>query len=229
MHRTIRWLSLTAAILAMAALAPRALALQDHGEPAVQHLDDHGAELHATDDHALTDHGPVKSPSVIEDPKAGIPAAAFAIITFGIAFFILAAKVWPKIAQGLKDREEKIQQEIASAEEARRQAAAALESYQQSLAEARAESQKMLEETRSQQQALANELKAKADVELAEMRDKARRDIEAAKRAALAEIYAESVNRASEMASKILAREVSPADHQRLLDESLNELEAASR
>ncbi|HZW09085.1 MAG TPA: F0F1 ATP synthase subunit B [Phycisphaerales bacterium] len=225
-RRPIHLLSLTLAILAALAFAPGDLApcaalAQDHGE-----VDTHAAEPHGADDHGGAH---AESPSVIPSPKAGIPAAIFAVITFGIAFLVLAAKVWPTIAQGLKDREEKIRQEIASAEDARRQAAAALESYQHSLAEARAEAQKMLEETRSQQQALAAELRAKADVELNDIRDKARRDIEAAKRAALAEIYSESVNRAAEMAAKILGREINPSDHRRLVEDSLRELQTASR
>ncbi len=56
------------------------------------------------------------------------------------------------------------------------------------------------------------------------MRDKAMRDIEAARRGALNEIYEESVAIATMMASKILQREVTADDRERLIEESLAEL-----
>ena len=63
--------------------------------------------------------------------------------------------------------------------------------------------------------------------ELGEMREKAKRDIEKAKKAALGEIYAESVTLATRMAGKILQREVTAGDEKRMLEESLEELSAA--
>ncbi|MCW5777476.1 MAG: F0F1 ATP synthase subunit B [Phycisphaeraceae bacterium] len=171
-------------------------------------------------------HAAKGDPSVIHAPNAGVMSGIMAVVVFLLVYMILATKVWPKIAKGLKEREEKIRQEIAAAEAARQQAADALAMYQQSLAEARAEAQKMLDETRSQQQKLAAELKAKADTELGQMREKALRDIEGAKRAALNEVYADTANLAAMVASKILRREINAADHQAFVDESLAELES---
>ena len=82
--------------------------------------------------------------------------------------------------------------------------------------------------TRAQQSALAAQLKAQADAELASMRDKARSEIESAKKQALAEIYAESVNLGTIIAGKILQREVTASDQQRLMDESLAEMKAVN-
>jgi len=160
--------------------------------------------------------------------KQGIISAITAIIVFGIVVFILSTQVWPKITAGLDDRANKIRGEIEAAEAARAQAKAALEEYQKSLSEARAESQKMLDETKAQQSALAADLRAKADRELTDMRERAMRDIESAKKAALNEIYAQSVTLATAIASKILAREVTAADQDRLVEESLGELKAAA-
>jgi F-type H+-transporting ATPase subunit b len=169
-----------------------------------------------------------KDASVIAAPKEGAATAITALVVFVIAFGILATLVWPKISKGLADRNAKIKAEIAAAEEARKQAKDALNEYERNLAEARAEAQKMLEETRSQQAAMAAELRAKADVELNALREKAKLEIEAAKKQALAEIYTESVNVATAMAGKILQREVSVSDQQRLMDESLAELRTAN-
>jgi len=166
--------------------------------------------------------------SVIESKEAGIIPGVTAIALFLIVFGILAVMVWPKIVAGLDERNEKIVGEIAAAEEARKQAKEALDEYEKNLASARAESQKMLEETRAQQGALAAQLKATADAELSAMREKAVADIDAAKKQALNELYSESVNLATVMAGKILAREVTVDDQQKLMDESLAEMKSVN-
>jgi F0F1-type ATP synthase membrane subunit b/b' len=60
------------------------------------------------------------------------------------------------------------------------------------------------------------------------MREKALAEIEAAKKQALGEIYTESVNLASVMAGKILQRQVTVDDQQRLMDESIAEMKTVS-
>lgn len=155
----------------------------------------------------------------------GIVTGVTALIVFILVFAVLGVKVWPAIAKGLDERAGKIRDEIAAAEAARKQAKDALAQYEKSLAEARAEAQKMLEKTRAQQLALADELKAKADVELNAMKERARRDIEAAKKQALQEIYSATAAAATSIAAKILRREVNAKDQQRLIEESMGELQ----
>ena len=60
------------------------------------------------------------------------------------------------------------------------------------------------------------------------MRERAMRDIESAKKTALAEIYAQGGSLATMMAAKILQREVSDQDQARLVEESLAELRSAN-
>lgn len=163
----------------------------------------------------------------IPNTKQGVVTGVTALIVFALAAAFLGAVVWPKLTVALDERANKIRSEIKSAEDARQQAKEALAEYERNLAEARAEAQKMLDATRSQQTAMAADLKAKADADLNMMREKAKADIEAAKKQALAEIYTESVMIATAMAGRILEREVSVADQQRLIDESLAELKAA--
>jgi len=184
-----------------------------------------------SDSHAATTddgHGGGGNSSVIEKPKAGIIPAATAIVIFVIVFAILSTMVWPKIVSGLDERNEKITGEIAAAEDARKQAREALDEYEKNLADARAEAQRMLEETKTQQSALAAQLKANADSELSAMREKAISEIDAAKKQAISELYSESVNLATTMAGKILQRQVTAEDQQRLMDESLAEMKSVN-
>lgn len=210
--------------IALAVPATFALAQGEHGAQDAGHA----ADTHGTDTHDAGHGAGHEEVGAIPTVKQGVVTGLTAVIVFCLVLAVLWAKVWPPITKGLDERAAKIRGEIEAAAAARKQAAEALETYQQNLAEARAEAQKMLEDTRAQQQKLAADLKAKADAELTEMRDKARRDIEAAKRAALNEIYADTANLATQIAGKILAREVSPSDHQRLVEESLAELQTAS-
>lgn len=158
--------------------------------------------------------------------QQGLASGITAVIVFGIIAFILGTQVWPKIAKALDEREKKILDEIEAAEAARQQAKDALDQYETSLAEARAESQQMLEQTKADQQKLAAELRAKSETELRELKEKAQRDIEAARRAAVSEIYAEAATLATAVAERILRREVSTDDQQKLVDEAVSELQS---
>ena len=147
------------------------------------------------------------------------------IVVFLVALVVLWLFVWPKITQGLDDRNDKIISEIKSAEEAREQAKSALADYEQELAKAREESSRMINDARAQAKELADELRAKNEQELAERMARANADIESAKSAAVADIHSQAAVLATTIAGKILQREINAQDQQGLIDESLRELE----
>ncbi len=149
------------------------------------------------------------------------------IIVFLIVLGIAGSVIWPRITKGLDQREEKIRQEIRSAEEAREQAKSLLADYEKNLAQAREEANQMIAKARADAKAVAEELRNRNDAELAELKGRAMREIETAKKTAINEIYAEASMLGTAMASKILERELTPEDQQRLVDESLGELAGA--
>jgi F-type H+-transporting ATPase subunit b len=153
--------------------------------------------------------------------------AATTLVVFLVAFGFLYIKVWPKIIQGLDDRQNKIREEIESAEEARAQAKDALAEYERELASAHKEAGAMIAKAKEDAKAAAAELKTRNEAELAEMKQRAIRDLETAKRAAITELHAETATLAAQIAGRILPRELSAQDQQRLVDESLAELSAA--
>jgi len=170
-----------------------------------------------------------------EEGKAESTVMAFdlfqffmAIVVFGIAFFILSKTAWPKIMSGLEARESKIKGDLADAERAREQAQASLEQYERALAQARAEAASIVDEARTNQQKLAAELKARTEAELQQMRDSAKRDIASAKAAAIAELHAHVADLSTDIAAKILRRELSAVDQRALVDDSLNQLAASN-
>lgn len=216
------------------ALAPAAFA-QDHTEPPADTTADttaaqgttspDGAEAeHQAADDDEHEAGGHEKGDLLPTIKQGLAAMITAFIVFGLVFFILKSKAWPIIAGGLEDRNDKIRAEINAAEKARQDAKDALFEYEKSLNEAHAEAKKILDETKAYQQQLAADLKSKADAELTIMKDRARRDIDAAKKTAITEIYTEAMSLSTLMAGKILKRQVNEEDSTRLLQESLAEL-----
>lgn len=153
---------------------------------------------------------------------------ATALAVFLIAFVILYVKVWPKIAQGLDDRQNKIREEIAAAERAREQAIAAQKEYESNVAKAREQADAMIAKARADAKAAAEELRTRNEQELSQMKERATSEIEAAKRAAIVELHSSAANLATAVASKILRREISVDDQQQLVQESLAELAAQS-
>jgi len=222
----IRRTLVTLAAAAMLALFAPASFAQNHagtpigGEPAAAN------PLDQAPNHAAGHEGQHKPDVIAKPTEGGAANAIVTLVVFSLVAIMLGVGVWPKITKGLDERTAKIAGEIEAAEIARKQAKEALEEYEANLADARAEARQMLEQTRAEQAELSAQLRAKADAELSELRDRARQDIEAAKKSAVNEIYAESVMLASQIAGKILEREVSVQDQQRLIDESLSQMQS---
>lgn len=223
---TLRVLAAALSLAAAAALSAPAVAAPEAAPgaaPAAAQADDHAGHGHAPGEHGHEKVGAMPT------AKQGIATAATALVVFSITAAFLGLVVWPKITKGLQDREDKIRNSIEEAELAQEQAKAALAQYERNLAQARAEAQKMLDDAKAQQQAIAADLKVKAEAELALMREKARRDIDLAKRAAVSEIQEYATDLATRIAGKILQRDINPTDQQRLVTESLAELQSAGR
>jgi F-type H+-transporting ATPase subunit b len=175
---------------------------------------------------ALAADGPA---SPIPKVNEGLMTAIAAVVVFTICAVVLGTQVWPKIAKGLADRERKIRDEIESAEAARIQAQAALNQYERALADARAQAQKEIEQAKASALAAAAEIKARNEVELAAAKNKVMAEIEAAKKQALGEIYNQAASLATITAGKILRREISRDDQQRLVEETLGEMTSRGR
>ncbi|MEO1008027.1 MAG: F0F1 ATP synthase subunit B [Planctomycetota bacterium] len=164
--------------------------------------------------------------TVIPGIKQGVPMMIAALLTFGVVFFLLSKYAWPAISKGLEDRDAKILEGLEASKRALAEAEAMRERYEGQLSEARAEAQRILAETKARQQEFAADLKTKADAELNRMRERAQRDIDAARRVAVNELYAEFARLSTIMASRILEREVNEQDQARLVEQVLSEFEA---
>jgi len=151
------------------------------------------------------------------------------LVVFAVFFIILSIVVWPKISRGLDERQQKIRDEIAAAEQAREDARKALAEYQQNLAQSREEASRMIAQARTEAKAAAEDLRNQNQKEVAEMKQRASQEIESAKHAAITELHNQAALLATSIAGKILKREITSQDQQRLVSDAMGELAGSSR
>lgn len=152
-----------------------------------------------------------------------------ALVVFGIFATVIAFYVWPRISSGLDDRRNKILGEIKAAEDARAAAKGAQEEFEKQLANAREESANMIKQARADAQRVADDMKARNEQELAERVARANADIETARRTAVADLQQHAASLATDIAGRILGRQINDQDNARLVQESLQELAANRR
>jgi F-type H+-transporting ATPase subunit b len=149
----------------------------------------------------------------------------YTVIVFLLLLAILSKFAWPSITAGLKAREDQIAQAKEEAIKAKADAAAMQTKLQAEFAAAADKIRAMMDEARRDADALRVKERETGVKEAAAERDRAKREIETAKDQALQEIYQKSVEVAALMSTKAIKRTMTPADHGRLIDEALADLQ----
>lgn len=148
----------------------------------------------------------------------------YTLIVFGLLFWLLGKFAWGPMMKGLDQREATLRQAHTDANVARDEARKALDEVKARLAKTNDEIRAMLDEARRDAQVVKDQMKADAAAEATAERDRMRREIETAKDQAMKDIYEQSVMLAALVSTKAIKREMTPADHARLLDEALVDL-----
>jgi F-type H+-transporting ATPase subunit b len=161
-----------------------------------------------------------KSPDVFEiRGDLGI----WTIVVFLGLFFILRKFAWGPILQGLTQREAGIKGAIAEAENLRAESARMKDQLAAEMAKASDKVREIMEEARRDAQHLTEDMIGKARTEIQAERDRLQREMRMAQDAALKELWDQAANLAALISTKAIGRELSEADHSRLLDEALAE------
>ena len=153
----------------------------------------------------------------------------WSLVTFVIFFVVLSVLVWPKILKALQMRESRIRDDLVSAERSARQAEQTLGEYRQRLTDANVEVKQIIDQGRADAQQLASQIKEQTQDEITRMRQRAEAEIASAKQQAVGELYAEAAVLATDVAGRILKRQIAETDQQQLVDEALAEMGKASR
>ncbi len=147
------------------------------------------------------------------------------LVIFFLVLFVLGKYAWGPLLDSLKAREDFIRESLETAKHDRDRAEARLKEYDDKLTEARAEATAIVEEGRRDADVARQRIEDEARAEAEKMIDRAKREIGIAKETAVKELYTLSGTLATDIATRIVGRELKPEDHERLIEKSIGELE----
>jgi len=155
--------------------------------------------------------------------------AIWTVVIFLLVVLVLGKYAWGPILNRLQAREDFIRESLEKAKRDRDEAEARLKEYESRIANARAEATAIVDEGRRDAEAVKRTIEEAARGEADKMVARAKHEIQLATDTATKDLYNLSARLATDMAAKILGREISAQDHERLISESLASLDAAPR
>jgi F-type H+-transporting ATPase subunit b len=164
----------------------------------------------------------MNNPLVQPDPGLFI----WTILTFLVLLFLLAKFAWGPLLKALEVRQQGIRKALDDAEKAKQE----LERLEQESAaiirKARAESEAIISQSRADGDRLREELRAKARAEAEGIVKNAERQIQLETSRALQQIRTEAVELSVQIASKIIQRNITKEDNERLIQDALTQVDA---
>ena len=151
------------------------------------------------------------------DPHYG--TIIWTIVTFTLAYLILAKFAWPQLLGALEEREDRIREALQGAEKARESSEAALEEHRSRLAEAEFEARQIVAQSREAAEKVHQEVVAKAREEAQGMIEQARQSIEREKNAAISQLRSEMADLAVQAASELVNANLDDDKNRKLVDE----------
>jgi len=146
------------------------------------------------------------------------------VITFVVLLLILWKAAWKPLVEALDARAEKVRGDIENADRSRQEAEKLLAQHKLMMDNARNEAAKFIADTKTEAEKMRNEIVEKAGADAKDLSERARKEISLAKDKALGEIKAEIVNLSTEIAAKIINKNLNPNDQKALVEETLNKV-----
>jgi len=163
-------------------------------------------------------------------PFAGDVGNAFwTLAIFVLVVIILGRFAWGPILNALQKREDFIRDSLEQAQKDRDEANARLREYEEKLTDAQAAAASIVDESRREGETLRRKIEQDAKKEATAMIERAKREIGIATDTAIRELYDLSGKLATDIASRIIRKEVDVREHERLIAESIDELSNAAR
>ena len=164
----------------------------------------------------------MNNPLVQPDPGLYI----WTIVTFLVLLGLLARFAWRPLLDALEQRQQVIRKSLDDARQARQELEQVKTEAARLLSEARVEAGEIVSKTRSEAARFAEEMKVKARTDADALVKRAEREIEMQTARAMENIRRETVELSVAIASKILRRDVSKEDNERLLNDTLKEMQS---
>ncbi len=188
-------------LLAPARLAP-ALALASAALAAPAGAQEHAAE----------------TPGLMS-PNPGL--MIWTLVIFGLLFFVLKRFAFPPIIGAVEARERALEEAIEGAKRDRAEAARLLAEQQAALDATRAEAQQLIGQARQAAERTRADLLEQTRVQQQELLERARRDIDAERLRAIADLRREAVDLALAGATKVIGRNLDEQSNRRLVEDFL--------
>lgn len=150
--------------------------------------------------------------------------ALFTLLNFLAVFFVGKHFLWGPVMKIITDRQKEIDDMYQQADSARVSAKALEEEYQAKLSVAAQTSEKMVMDAVARGQAREEEIIRQANERAEAMLEKASADIQQEKKKALNDAKDEISDLALAIAAKVVDRELTGADHDRLVSHFIDEL-----
>jgi F-type H+-transporting ATPase subunit b len=150
--------------------------------------------------------------------------ALWAIGIFAVLVVLLGKFAWGPITKSLEARDKAIADALAKAAAQQEESQRLLERYRKQLEEADIEATRRLEQAQKSAAEAYEKIVAAAKAEAESLAKRATEEIDAAKQAALGELYNFAADLATDVAAKIIRRQLNPADQRQLVDESLQQI-----
>jgi len=164
------------------------------------------------------------NPLVQPDPGLFI----WTILTFLVLLGLLAKFAWRPLLQALESRQESIRKSLDDARQAKQDLERLHQESAQIMRQARVEADGIITRSRADAERLREEMKQKARAEADTIVKSAERQIQLETTRALQQIRTEAVDLSVMIASKIIQRNLSKEDNERLIDEALRQVQAHS-
>lgn len=148
------------------------------------------------------------------------------LITFGVLLLLLNRFAWKPLLRALDERRDAIRQSLDEAEQARQQSQQASEEAERILGQARAEADAIIAARRADAAKLQEELHQQARTEADTIIANAQQEIRRQTDRAIAQIRGEAVDIALLVASRLIQRNLSADDNDRLIRDALKEIQA---
>lgn len=161
------------------------------------------------------------SPLVQPDPGLYI----WTIVVFVVLVTLLRKFAWRPLLQTLEARQQTIRQSLDDADRAKQELERLQHESAQIVREARVEAESIVSRSRSDAERLKEEIRQKARSDAESIVRTAERQIQLETQQALRQIRREAADISVAIASKLIQRNLSKEDNQRLLEEALEQIE----
>ena len=165
------------------------------------------------------------NPLVQTDPGLFI----WTIVTFLVLLTLLAKFAWKPLLEALETRQNSIRKSLDEAQQAKVELERLIVESGHIIQRARVDAEAIIAQSRSDGDRLREEIRAKARTEADHIVKNAERQIQLETSRALEQIRREAVDLSVMIASKIIQRNISKEDNERLIDEALRQVETPRR